>query len=314
MISVIIPVFNEEKNLTHLMGRLQPIMERMGKKYEIIFIDDGSQDGSLSILKGYVASPAVKVVELTKNYGQHAAIFSGFSIARGDILVTLDADLQNPPEEIPKLIKVMEEGEFDVVGTIRKKRKDALFRKMASRIITYIGRKITRVNMTDWGCMLRAYRRNVVERMVHCHEQSTFIPALATYFAKRITEIEVAHEERFAGKSNYSLRKLINLQFDLVSSFSDFPLKLIMYTGIGMAFLGISFGIILGIARLVYGVHWAAQGVFTLFAILFAFVGLQFFALGIMGEYLGRIYWEVRRRPEYVVEKVHSLDNQENPS
>jgi undecaprenyl-phosphate 4-deoxy-4-formamido-L-arabinose transferase len=305
MISLVIPVYNEEANLPRLIERLGPVMQKMGKSYEIIFVDDGSRDNTLSILKSFLIYPEVRVVELTRNYGQHAAIFSGFSVVRGDIVITLDADLQNPPEEIPNLVRVMEEGGYDVVGTIRKERKDSFFRTFPSRIINMIARKITKVNMSDWGCMLRAYRRNIVEQMVNCHEHSTFIPALAAYFAKKVTEIEVVHEARHAGESHYSLRKLINLQFDLVSSFSDFPLKFIMYAGIGMAFLGVSFGIFLGIARLVYGAPWAAQGVFTLFAILFAFVGLQFFALGVMGEYIGRIYREVRKRPEYIIERIY---------
>jgi undecaprenyl-phosphate 4-deoxy-4-formamido-L-arabinose transferase len=252
--------------------------------------------------------PEIKVVELTRNYGQHAAIFSGFSVVRGDIVITLDADLQNPPEEIPNLVRVMEEGDYDVVGTIRKERKDSFFRTFPSRIINAVTRKITKVNMSDWGCMLRAYRRGIVERMVDCHEHSTFIPALATYFAKKVTEIEVVHDARHGGESHYSLRKLINLQFDLVSSFSDFPLKFIMYAGIGMAFLGISLGVVLGIARIIYGASWAAEGVFTLFSILFAFVGFQFFALGVMGEYIGRIYREVRKRPEYTIERIYPAD------
>ena len=308
MISVVIPVYNEEANLPRLIERLRPVMQKMGKSYEIIFVDDGSRDNTLSILKSSLIYPEVRVVELTRNYGQHAAIFSGFSVVRGDIVITLDADLQNPPEEIPNLVKVMEGGGYDVVGTIRKERKDSFFRTFPSRMINMIARKITKVNMSDWGCMLRAYRRNIVERMVNCHEHSTFIPALATYFSKKVTEIEVVHESRYGGESHYSLRKLINLQFDLVSSFSDFPLKLIMYAGIGMAFLGVSFGIFLGIARLVYGAHWAAQGVFTLFAVLFAFVGFQFFALGVMGEYIGRIYREVRKRPEYMIERIYPID------
>ncbi len=245
------------------------------------------------------------MVELTRNYGQHAAIFSGFSIVRGDIVITLDADLQNPPEEIPNLVRVMEEGDYDVVGTIRKERKDSLFRTLPSRLINVVARKITKVTMSDWGCMLRAYRKNIVDRMVTCHEHSTFIPALATYFSKKVTEIEVVHEARHAGDSHYSMRKLINLQFDLVSSFSDFPLKFIMYAGIGMAFFGVSFGVVLGIARVLYGAQWAAEGVFTLFAILFTFIGFQFFALGVMGEYIGRIYREVRKRPEYMIERVY---------
>ena len=305
MISLVIPVFNEEANLSHLIERLRPIMEKTGKSYEVIFVDDGSWDNTLSILKTFLIYPEVKVLELTRNYGQHAAIFSGFSVVRGDIVITLDADLQNPPEEITNLVRVMEEGDYDVVGTIRKERKDSFFRTFPSRMINVIARKITKVNMSDWGCMLRAYRRDIVDRMVNCHEHSTFIPALATYFSKKVTEIEVNHEARYGGKSHYSLRKLINLQFDLISSFSDFPLKFIMYAGIGMAFLGISFGVLLGIARLVYGAHWAAQGVFTLFAVLFAFVGFQFFALGVIGEYIGRIYREVRKRPEYMIERIY---------
>ena len=308
MVSLVIPVYNEERNLTQLMDRIRPVMASMGRPYEVVFVDDGSRDRSLKILEGFAQSPDVRVVELTRNYGQHAAILAGFSIVRGDIVVTLDADLQNPPEEIPRLIATMEEGRFDVVGSIRRGRKDSFFRIIPSKIVNMVARKITGVQMTDWGCMLRAYRRAVVERMSACHEHATFIPALATHFGKRVTEIEVAHEERHGGKSNYPLRKLINLQFDLVASFSDIPIKLIMYGGIAMAALGVAFGTVLAVARLVYGALWAAQGVFTLFAILFAFVGLQFFALGLIGEYIGRIYREVRKRPEYVIEQVFGGD------
>jgi undecaprenyl-phosphate 4-deoxy-4-formamido-L-arabinose transferase len=308
MISLVIPVYNEEGNLARLMERIRLAMSALERPYEIIFVDDGSRDRSLKILEGFARSPGVRVVELTRNYGQHAAILAGFSIVRGEIIVTLDADLQNPPEEIPRLIAAMEEGGFDVVGTIRKGRKDSYFRIMPSKIINMVARRITGVRMTDWGCMLRAYRRTVVERMIACHEHATFIPALATHFGKRVTEIEVMHEERHGGKSNYPLRKLINLQFDLVASFSDIPIKLIMYGGVAMAALGVCFGVILAVARLVYGALWAAQGVFTLFAVLFAFVGLQFFALGVIGEYIGRIYREVRKRPEYVIEQVFGGD------
>lgn len=308
MISLVIPVYNEERNLTRLMERIMPTMSAMQRPFEVILVDDGSRDSSLDILKGFTESPEIRVVELTRNYGQHAAILAGFSIVRGGIVVTLDADLQNPPEEIPRLIASMEEGGFDVVGTIRKGRKDSFFRIIPSKIVNMVARKITGVRMTDWGCMLRAYRRPVVERMIACHEHATFIPALATHFGKRVTEIEVAHEERHGGKSNYPLRKLINLQFDLVASFSDLPIRLIMYGGIAMAALGVCLGLVLAVARLVYGALWAAQGVFTLFAVLFAFVGLQFFALGVIGEYIGRIYREVRKRPEYVIERVYGDD------
>ena len=309
-VSVVVPVYNEEANLAALMGRLLPVMNDMNKSFEVILVDDGSQDNSLKLLKEFASNPRVRVVELTRNYGQHAAIMAGFSIVRGDMIVTLDADLQNPPEEIPNLVRVMEEGNYDVVGTIRKGRKDSFLRILPSKIINMVARKITGVSMRDWGCMLRAYSRPVVERMIECHEQATFIPALATVFAKRVTEIEVAHEERFGGKSNYPLRKLINLQFDLVASFSNLPIKLIMYGGILMSFMGVCFGIFLAIARLVYGVRWAAEGIFTLFAVLFVFVGLQFFALGVIGEYIGRIYTQVRKRPEYVIENIYCVNEE----
>ncbi len=305
-LAVVIPVYNEEANLPVLMQRLMPVMQGLRKSFEIIFIDDGSRDSSLEILTGFTKNDQVKIVELTRNYGQHAAIMAGFSITQADIVITLDADLQNPPEEIANLVKVMEEGRYDVVRTIRKGRKDSFFRIFPSKIINMVARRITGVNMRDWGCMLRAYRRTVVERMIQCHEHSTFIPALAMVFAKRVTEIEVAHEERHGGVSNYPLRKLINLQFDLVASFSDLPLKLLMYGGVLMSLLGVCFGTFLAIARLAYGARWAAEGIFTLFAVLFVFVGLQFFALGVIGEYIGRIYREVRKRPEYVIEDVHT--------
>ena len=305
-VAVVIPVYNEEENLPALMQRLMPVMQGLGKSFEIIFIDDGSHDQSLEILKGFTQNSPVRVVELTRNYGQHAAIMAGFSITQADIVITMDADLQNPPEEITNLVKVMEEGNYDVVGTIRKGRKDSFFRILPSKIINIVARKITRVSMRDWGCMLRCYRLPVVQRMIQCHEHATFIPALATVFAKRVTEIEVAHEERHGGKSNYPLRKLINLQFDLVASFSDLPMKLIMYGGVLMSLLGVCFGTFLAVSRLVYGTRWAAEGIFTLFAVLFVFVGLQFFALGVIGEYIGRIYREVRKRPEYVIEKIHA--------
>lgn len=305
-VAVVIPVYNEEENLRALMQRLIPVMQGLGKSFEIIFIDDGSRDNSLEILKNFAQDSPVRVVELTKNYGQHAAIMAGFSITGADIVITMDADLQNPPEEITNLIKVMEEGNYDVVGTIRRGRKDSFLRILPSKIINMVARKITGVTMRDWGCMLRCYRLSVVQRMIQCHEHATFIPALATVFAKRVTEIEVAHEERHSGKSNYPLRKLINLQFDLVASFSDLPMKMIMYGGILMSLLGVCFGAFLAVARLLYGARWAAEGIFTLFAVLFVFVGMQFFALGVIGEYIGRIYREVRKRPEYVIEKVHT--------
>jgi len=305
VISVVVPVYNEEANIHPLMDRLEAALRQTGRPYEIVFVDDGSRDGSLEVLKGLVGREGVRVLELTRNYGQHSAIMSGFSVVRGDIVVTIDADLQNPPEEIPVLVRTMEEGDFEVVGTVREMRKDSIFRTFPSRVVNAMTRKITGIHMSDWGCMLRAYRREVADRMVESQEYSTFIPALATLFAKRMTEIPVGHQERHAGRSNYTLWKLMNLQFDLLTSFSEFPLRVLMYTGTGMAFMGVAFGVLLVLMRIIYGPGWAAQGIFTLFAVLFFFVGALFFALGIMGQYVGRIYHEVRKRPHYTIRKLH---------
>ena len=305
MISVVIPVYNEEKNLPLLMDRLETVLRPLGRPYEVIFIDDGSRDRSLEILKSFVGRNGVRVLELTRNYGQHSAIMSGFSVVRGSVVVTLDADLQNPPDEIPGLVRVMEEGNYEVVGTVRVMRRDSLFRMIPSRIVNAMTRKITGVHMTDWGCMLRAYRREVVDRMVESQEYSTFIPALATLYAKRMTEIPVAHAERHGGVSHYNLPRLLNLQFDLLTSFSEFPLKVLLYLGSVLALGGVSLGVLLVGMRLFYGAEWGGYGIFTLFAILYFFVGGLFFALGIMGQYVGRIYHEVRKRPRFTIRRIH---------
>ncbi|MCL5965954.1 MAG: glycosyltransferase [Deltaproteobacteria bacterium] len=287
------------------MDRLETVMRGMGRPYEIIFADDGSRDRSLEILKGFVGREGVRVVELTRNYGQHPAIFAGFSVARGDIIVTIDADLQNPPEEIPKLVRAMEEGEYEVVGSIRAARHDTAFRRAASRVMSAMTRRITRVPLEDWGCMLRAYRRGVVDRMLDAQEYSTYIPALATLYAKRVGEVPVAHADRHGGQSKYNLWKLLNLEFDLMTSFSDYPLKLLLYLGLLLALAGVSFGVLLAVLRIVYGAEWGGYGVFTLFAVLFFFMGGIFFGLGVMGQYLGRVYHEVRRRPSYTIRRIH---------
>ncbi|HUT53551.1 MAG TPA: glycosyltransferase [bacterium] len=308
MLSVVIPVYNEEDNLRPLVDRLEAALNSLepAEEYEVVLVDDGSRDRSLEIMKELARKKKfLRVVELIRNYGQHAAVFAGLEHARGDIVVTMDADLQNPPEEVPRLVQAMREGDWEVVGSVRQMRKDSVLRRLPSAAVNAMARRITGVHLTDWGCMLRAYRRSVVDAMIQSREHSTFIPALATIFAKRITEIPVAHAERAAGVSQYNFKKLLNLQFDLLTSFSDLPLKTLLYSGMALAAGGVAFGAFLAVLRLIFGAEWAAQGVFTLFAILFFFVGAQFFALGLIGEYVGRIYREVRHRPRYLVRKVH---------
>jgi len=303
-LSVVVPVFNEEESLPVLLLRLEAALASAGKAYEIILINDGSHDGSLGLLREAAAHDArLVVIDFNRNYGQHAAVFAGFEAARGEIIVTIDADLQNPPEEIGKLVAKMEEG-YDVVGSVRVQRRDTLFRRLASRLVNRVTSMATGVQLSDYGCMLRAYRRGVVKTLCSSREISTFIPVLADMFAGRVTEVPVAHVERLAGESKYSLWKLLRLQFDLLTSFSVWPLRFTMGFGVVMATFSMLAAAVLIVGRLVEGHEWAVSGVFTLFAVMFFFVGVLLFAVGLLGEYVGRIYLEVRHRPRYVIREV----------
>ncbi|HEX4963803.1 MAG TPA: glycosyltransferase [Thermoanaerobaculia bacterium] len=303
-LSVVIPVFNEEENLPELLERLDRTLSPLGKPYEVIFVNDGSRDRSLDLLKEASArDPHLVVVDFNRNYGQHAAVFAGFEACRGEIVVTLDADLQNPPEEIPKLVAKMEEG-FDVVGSVRVHRQDPLLRRMASKVINKMTAIATGVQLSDYGCMLRAYRRPVVKVLASSREISTFIPVLADLFAGRVTEVPVAHDERHHGASKYSVWKLIRLQFDLMTSFSVLPLRFTMGVGVVMSVLSMLLAVILIAGRLIWGQNWAVSGVFTLFALVFFFLGVQLFAIGLLGEYVGRIYQQVRGRPSFIVRQT----------
>jgi undecaprenyl-phosphate 4-deoxy-4-formamido-L-arabinose transferase len=302
-VSVVIPVYNEEAVLPALFARLYPALDALGVQYEVIFVNDGSSDRSAALLRGQFESrpDATRVILFNGNYGQHLAIMAGFEASRGERVVTLDADLQNPPEEIGKLLAKMDEG-YDYVGTVRSERQDTAFRRHASRLMNAVRERITRIQMTDQGCMLRAYSRAIVDTINGCREINTFIPALAYTFAERPTEIEVAHEERAAGDSKYSLYSLIRLNFDLVTGFSVLPLQLFSLSGIVIALLSIVFVVLLAVRRLIVGPE--AEGVFTLFGIAFFLIGITLFGIGLLGEYVGRIYEQVRQRPRYVIQAI----------
>ena len=311
-LSVVIPVYNEEAGLDVLFARLYPALDALNLSYEIIFINDGSRDRSAAMLREqYERRPDVtRVVLLAGNFGQHMAIMAGFSRCRGERVVTLDADLQNPPEEIGNLLAAMDEG-HDYVGTIRKLRQDSLWRRVASRAMNKTRERITHIKMTDQGCMLRAYSRGIVQAINQTRDISTYIPALAYSFAHRPTEIEVAHEERFAGESKYSLYKLIQLNFDLMTGFSTAPLQVFSFIGIAISLLSIVFVIFLAIRRLIVGPE--AEGLFTLFGIAFFLIGITLFGIGLLGEYVGRIYEQVRLRPRFMIEAVlEKLDHDQD--
>ena len=304
MVSIVVPVYNESGCLPELVERCLAVARGLDRPFELLMVDDGSRDGSTSMLIKYAEeNPELVAVILNRNYGQHSAIMCGFAQSSGEVVITLDADLQNPPEEIPRLVEAIDAGN-DVVGTVRLNRRDSLFRRGASWLINQVVKKTTGVMMHDYGCMLRAYRKPVVSAMLQCRERSTFIPVLANGFAKQTTEIGVSHAERSVGDSKYSIFKLINLQFDLLTSMTTTPLRLLTYLGALVSVLGVGFGLLLLVLRVFLGDEWGEQGIFTLFAILFVFVGAQFMAMGLLGEYIGRIYHDVRDRPRYFIDQV----------
>ena len=305
-LSVVIPVFNEEAGLPALFARLYPALDALGRSYEVIFVNDGSRDRSAALLREqWQRRPdTTRVVLFNANYGQHPAIVAGFERCRGERIVTMDADLQNPPEEIAKLLAAMDAG-HDYVGGVRRNREDSWFRQLASRAMNRLRERITRIHMTDQGCMLRAYSREIVAAVAESREVSTFIPALAYTFASNPTEVDVAHAERAAGKSHYPLYKLIRLNFDLITGFSLVPLQLfsmfgmLVSAGALVTYIGV-------IAYRLFFVEW--QNAATVFwdrdILAFFLIGMMLFGLGLIGEYVGRIYQQVRARPRFTIRAV----------
>jgi len=302
-ISVVIPVYNEQEGLPLLFERLYPALDALGRSYEVVFVDDGSTDRSVAVLREqFERRPDVtRVVVLARNAGQHLAILAAFAHTRGTYVITLDADLQNPPEEIQRLVACMDQG-ADFVGTIRVSRQDRMWRRAASRLMNRIREGTTSIRITDQGCMLRGYHRTVIDAVNHCTEVSTYVPALAYTFARHPVEIEVGHAERTVGQSKYSLYSLIRLNFDLMTGFSVAPLQFFSVVGAAIAGVSLLLVVILLIRRLIVGPE--AEGLFTLFAIAFFLIGVTLFGLGVVGEYVGRIYEQVRQRPRYTIAAV----------
>ncbi len=302
-VSVVVPVYNEEGCLQELIDRSLKSLRETGKRFELVMIDDGSADASPGIMERAAEANPDQAIAcfLNRNYGQHSAIMAGFSLVRGDLVITIDADLQNPPEEIPNLVKKAEEG-YDVVGTVRQHRQDTFFRRYASKIVNRVAQKATGVNMHDYGCMLRAYRRHIVDAMKMCPENSTFIPVLGNSFARYTCEIPVAHFERVVGESKYSLLKLLNLQFNLLTCMTTVPLRMMTYFGILAALGGFIAGIALVILKII--MDWSETDQLLIFSGLFTLAGIQLIGMGLLGEYLGRVYDDVRARPKFFVERV----------
>jgi len=312
-LSVVVPVYNEEAGLQELFDRIYPALDQLGRRYELIFVDDGSSDRSVAILRQQFARrpDVTRVVVLARNVGQHMAIMAAFAHTRGDYIVTLDADLQNPPEEIAKVVAAMDAG-ADYVGTVRKNRHDAYWRKAASRLMNRFREQTTQIRITDQGCMLRGYDRAIVNAINSCVEISTFVPALGYTFARNPTEIEVVHAQRHVGQSKYSVYRLIRLNFDLMTGFSVMPLQFFSMAGMAISLLSLVGFVLLAIRRLTVGPE--AEGLFTLFAIAFFLIGVLLMGVGVVGEYVGRIYEQVRQRPRYTIAAMlEQKDGGESP-
>jgi glycosyltransferase involved in cell wall biosynthesis len=307
-ISIVIPLYNEEENVRELHSRLKPVMDKIGEEYEIIFIDDGSTDKTLTLLQEIqAADDTVIVLSLRRNFGQTAAFAAGFDYSRGDIIVTMDGDLQNDPHDIPKLLELMKDN--DLVSGWRKKRKDPfLSRRLPSIIANSLISKVTGVNLHDYGCSLKAYRRDVIKNLKLYGEMHRFIPAVASWYGVRIAEVETTHHPRLRGKSKYGISRTMKVVLDLITvkflqSFSTKPLQFFGPIGLLSGALGFFISLYLSIDKMFSGKDIGGRPLLLLGALLII-VGIQFIGMGLLGEMMVRVYHETQKKPIYVIKKV----------
>lgn len=304
--SVVVPVFNEAPSLNELYERIVRALDPISAEFEIIFVDDGSRDDGPEILLALAQKDVrVKLISFCRNFGQHAAVMAGFKHAKGEVIVTLDADLQNPPEEIPLLIEKINEG-FDAVAGNRVNRKDRMARRILSRLMNLLISRLTEVKLNDYGCMLRAYRRNVIDYLLAYGEKSVYIPAFTSWLIGRVAEVDVRHDERKYGSSKYSMLRFLRQAFDLVTAYTLVPIQLISIIGAFFALVGFFLACYLMSFRLFFG----TPSPFTTFisALLF-FSGLIIFSMGIISEYLVRIHIETRKLPLYIIKGTYARDH-----
>ena len=313
-LSVVIPVFNEEKNIEELYQELESILSGIGKQFEIIFIDDGSTDDSFTLLKRMQKKDdRVVVIKLRKNFGQTAALSAGFDHAVGDIVITMDGDLQNDPKDIPKLLKIIEEG-FDMACGWRFNRKDRFInRRLPSMLANKIISWTTNVKLHDYGCTLKAFRKEVVEGINLYGEMHRFIPAVASTMGVGIEEVKVNHRARKYGTSKYGISRTIRVILDLITikfllSYATRPIQIFGLLGFFSAMGGSGLVILMAIQRQVYKIPMANRPLLLL-AILLIFIGLQFVTLGLLGELQARTYHETQNKPIYVIRNILKGEN-----
>lgn len=307
-LSVVIPLYNEQENVKDLHDRLKTVLDRLGMEYEIIYVDDGSTDNTLSILEEIQAGdPAVMILSFRRNFGQTAAFAAGFDFAKGDIVITMDGDLQNDPNDIPKLLELIKTN--DLVSGWRKKRRDPFFsRRLPSMVANWLISKVTGVKLHDYGCSLKAYRRDVIKNLRLYGEMHRFIPAVASWYGVRVAEVETTHHPRLRGKSKYGITRTIKVVLDLITikflqSFSTKPLQFFGSFGMAGGFLGFLILLYLSIEKIFLGKPIGGRPLLLLGALL-VIVGIQFIGMGLLGEMIVRVYHETQRKPIYVLKKV----------
>lgn len=307
-ISVVIPLYNEEENVRELHSRLKAVLDTLGTDYEILFIDDGSSDNTLQFLQEIQTEDArVIVLSLRRNFGQTAAFAAGFDYSRGDIIITMDGDLQNDPNDIPKLIEQMKDN--DLVSGWRKKRKDPfLSRRLPSIMANWLISKVTGVNLHDYGCSLKAYKRDVIKNLKLYGEMHRFIPAVASWYGVRIAEVETEHHPRVRGKSKYGISRTMKVVLDLITvkflqSFSTKPLQFFGPIGMASGMLGFLISVYLTVEKLIAGKDIGGRPLLLLGSLLII-VGIQFIGMGLLGEMMVRVYHETQKKPIYVIKKV----------
>ncbi len=311
-VSVVIPLYNEEENVDELHRSLKPVMDATGIEYEILYVDDGSTDNTLNLLqKIQSGDSSLTILSLRRNFGQTAAFAAGFDYARGDIIVTMDGDLQNDPKDIPKLLELMEDNEL--VSGWRKKRQDPfLSRRLPSIIANWLISRVTGVNLHDYGCSLKAYRRDVVKNLKLYGEMHRFIPAVASWYGVKIAEVETTHHPRKRGKSKYGISRTMKVVLDLITvkflqSFSTKPLQFFGPVGLLSGILGFLISLYLTFEKFILGNDISGRPLLLLGALLII-VGIQFIGMGLLGEMMARVYHETQKKPIYVMRRVITSD------
>jgi len=313
-LSVVVPVKDERENLRALHAELRAALERLSLRFEILFVDDGSTDGSDAVLRSLAEEdPDVRVIRFRRNFGQTAAMSAGFDYARGEVIVTLDADLQNDPADIARLLAKLDEG-YDVVSGWRKNRRDGfLLRRLPSLVANRLIVRVTGVPLHDFGCTLKAYRREVVRNIRLYGEMHRFIPALAKWVGAEIAELPVHHRPRRWGKSKYGLSRTLRVLLDLVTvkflmSFSTRPIQVFGKVGLYSGSLGFLICLWLSLGKFLAPERYSLleRMPMLLLGILLIFVGVQFVTMGLLGELMTRTYHESQGKPIYVVREVLS--------